>query len=470
MSLQSLIDKPKELLELIDSCLKPKQKEKKENGEVFTPMNLVDEMLGKLDENYTLLNGISIFNEPTLKWFDPASGMGNFSVAVYLKLFEGLKTQIPNDEDRKKHILEKMLYMSELNKKNVFICHQIFNINGDYKLNLYEGDTLELDTTQEWGIDNFDVIIGNPPYNASGIKASGNTIWQLFVNTSIQLLKRNGFICFVHPNGWRKPNTEKGKFFGLFEKMTKENTMLYLEIHDSKDGMKNFHCGTRYDWYILQKKKNENHNTKILDQNKVSYEMNLNKYNWLANCELEIIDKLIANENEEKCRILYSRSNYGADKKWISKIETSEFKFPVVHSTPKEGHRFVWSNKNNNGFYGIKKVIFGESGIYNPIIDIDSKYAMSQGAMAIIINDLKEGEKLSEAISSNEFNKIIKACLWSSFRIEWGIFKDFKKDFWKIFTGELENEVVEVKPKVKKLRIVKHQGTYGSTLSRRDEP
>ena len=28
MSLQSIIDKPKELLELIDNCLKPKQKEK----------------------------------------------------------------------------------------------------------------------------------------------------------------------------------------------------------------------------------------------------------------------------------------------------------------------------------------------------------------------------------------------------------------------------------------------------------
>jgi len=57
-----------------------------------------------------------------------------------------------------------MLYMSELNKKIVFICHQIFNINSQYNLNLYEGDTLELDTTQEWGITKFDVILGNPPY------------------------------------------------------------------------------------------------------------------------------------------------------------------------------------------------------------------------------------------------------------------------------------------------------------------
>ena len=70
---------------------------------------------------------------------------------------------------------------------------------------------------------------------------------------------------------------------------------------------------------------------KILDQNNISYEINLSKYNWLANCELELIDKLIANNNEEKCKILQSMSAYEPRKKWISKIETKEFKYQVVH-------------------------------------------------------------------------------------------------------------------------------------------
>ena len=426
MSLQSLIDNPKELLELINDCLKPKEVEKKENGEVFTPIKLVNEMLDKLP--------IETWSNKDLKWLDPCCGMGNFPIAVYLKLMEGLKNEIKDIKERKKHILENMLYMSELNKKNVLVCKQIFDINNEYKLNLYEGDSLKVDYNKEFGIKQFDIIIGNPPYNASGTKASGNTIWQLFVNNSIKILKPNGYICFVHPNGWRKPNTERGKFYGLFEKMTKENTLIYLEIHDTKDGMKQFNCGTRYDWYILQKKRNENYKTKILDQNNISYEINLQKYNWLANCELELIDKLIANENEEKCSILYTRNNYGADKKWISKTETNEFKYPIVHSTPKDGPRYVWSNCNDNGHFGIKKIIFGESGIYNPIIDIDGKYGMSQGAMAIIIDDIKEGEKLCKFLCSSMFNIIIKACLWSSFRIEWGMFKDFKKNFYEYMT------------------------------------
>ena len=214
MSLQSLIDKPKELLELIDSCLKPKQKEKQENGEVFTPMCLVFEMLDNLDKHHIKEHGRSIFTEPSFKWFDPASGMGNFPIAVYLKLMEGLKSQISNDEDRKKHIIENMLYMSELNKKNVFISHQIFNVNNQYKLNLYEGDTLELDTVSVWGLqlNSFDVILGNPPYNKGGIRShtgkqlgdKNETIWTKFIEKSFEWLKPDGFLAFINPLSWLK--------------------------------------------------------------------------------------------------------------------------------------------------------------------------------------------------------------------------------------------------------------------------
>lgn len=437
MALQSLIDHPKELLELINDCLKPKDVEKKQFGEVFTPISLVNEMLDKLPKE--------VWIKKDLTWFDPAAGMGNFPIAVYLRLMESLKEFFPEKEDRKRHIIEKMLYMAEINKKNCYIIREIFNINKDYKLNLYEGDTLNLDIDKDFNLKNFDIIIGNPPYNASGKKASGNTIWQNFVITSLKLLNSEGHLCFIHPNGWRKPNTEKGKFFGLFEKLSKDNTMIYLEIHDTKDGMKQFKCGTRYDWYILNKKKNDNYKTKIIDQDKISYEIDLSKYNWLANSQLDLIDKLIANNNEEKCKILQSMSAYEPRKKWISKTETKEFKYPVIHSTPKDKPRLIWSNRNDNGFYGIKKIIFGDSGINNPVIDLEGKYAMSQHAMAITIDSLEEGEKLSNFLCSSMFEKILKSCLWSSFAIEWGMFKDFKKDFYNILE---ENLIIEKKKKM----------------------
>jgi hypothetical protein len=263
MSLQSLIDKPKELLELIDSCLKPKQKEKQENGEVFTPMCLVFEMLDNLDKHYINKHGRSIFTEPSFKWFDPASGMGNFPVAVYLKLMEGLKTQIPNDEDRKKHIIENMLYMSELNKKNVFISHQIFNMNNQYKLNLYEGDTLELDIVSVWGLklNSFDVILGNPPYNKGGIRShtgkqlgdKNETIWTKFIEKSFEWLKPDGFLAFINPLSWLK------KSHSLHNAML-EKHIVWLKLWDNSQSKGMINADIPISLFVLQNTINANNN------------------------------------------------------------------------------------------------------------------------------------------------------------------------------------------------------------------
>jgi len=259
MSLQSLIDKPKELLELIDSCLKPKQKEKQENGEVFTPMYLIFEMLDNLDKHYINENGRSIFTELSFKWFDPASGMGNFPVAVYLKLMEGLKPQIPNDNERKKHIIENMLYMSELNKKNVFICHQIFNVNSQYKLNLYEGDTLELNVVSEWqvALNSFDVILGNPPYNKGGIRShtgkqlgdKNETIWPNFIEQSLEWLKPSGFLVFINPLSWLK------KSHSLHNPMLDKH-IIWLKLWDNSQSKGMINADIPISLYVLQNKKN----------------------------------------------------------------------------------------------------------------------------------------------------------------------------------------------------------------------
>ena len=76
-----------------------------------------------------------------------------------------LSDAIKDENERKKHILENMLYMCELNKKNVLVCNQIFNINNEYKLNIYQGDFLSFNPKKIFNIKEFDIIIGkfHPP-------------------------------------------------------------------------------------------------------------------------------------------------------------------------------------------------------------------------------------------------------------------------------------------------------------------
>ena len=91
MSIQSLLDRPKELLELISNCLKPKVIEKKTFGEVFTPMDFInDKMLKDIEDYWIKKTNTNIWEDETLSFYDPATGMGNYPIAIYYKLMEGL--------------------------------------------------------------------------------------------------------------------------------------------------------------------------------------------------------------------------------------------------------------------------------------------------------------------------------------------------------------------------------------------
>jgi len=260
MSLQSLIDNPKELLELINDCLKPKEVEKQQNGEVFTPMILVNEMLDKLPKE--------TWKNKNLKWLDPATGMGNFPIAVYLRLMEGLKDEITDLKMRKKHILENMLYMCELNKKNVLVCNQIFDINNEYKLNLYEGDTLEFKPFEIFKVKQFDVILGNPPYNRGGIRShtgkqlgeKNETIWTKFIEKAFKWLKPDGYLAYINPLSWLK------KSHSLHIIML-EKHIIWMKLWDNIKSLATINGKIPISLFVLQNKLNiEKNKTEIISE------------------------------------------------------------------------------------------------------------------------------------------------------------------------------------------------------------
>lgn len=432
----SLINDPQELEKFINERLKPKTLEKQQFGEVFTPFKLINEMLDKLP--------VEVWSNKSLKWLDPCCGIGNFSIVVYQRLMEGLKDVIECKDDRKKHILEKMLYMCELNIDSVAIVKVIFNKDGAYNLNLYCGDSLKSNWYKCLGFNKFDVIVGNPPYNGprpdSG-KTNGNSIWALFVRSAIESLNERGYLCFVHPSGWRKPNTSNSRYYGLFSLMTVDNSMLYLEMHSIKDGRKMFSCDTCYDFYVLQKCKLDNHLTKIVDKESVFHSIDLSAYKWLPNCELELVSKLIAGVGDEKLKVIRLECNR-AEAKHMSAIETEEFKHKVVHTIPKTGARILYSNKKDDIYKDVKyKVIIGDSGkIFHTVIDLDNTYSTSGNSVSIVVDNEAEAILVSKALKSFTFNKrVFKGCLWSSYGIEWRMFLDFKKSFYSVILKEDEN-------------------------------
>jgi len=284
----------------------------------------------------------------------------------------------------------------------------------------------------------FDVIVGNPPYQAAngqgkaagmGGSGSAHSIWPQFVDLALNLVKDDGYLCLVHPAKWRKPEDALWRKMGKFQ-------IKHLSIFNKQQGQKTFGAITRYDWYVLRKREAKGEHTTIQDEQGNTLSMDISKWPFLPNFDFPLAEKVLAVGGEEKVRVICDyKYAVNVPQPFISEDKTKTHKYPLVHAIPKKGPvRLFWSSTQERGHFGIPKVIFGDADIvYNAILDYDGEYAMTQHAMAIAVSSKEEGEAVKKALESEKFNIFLKACRWSNFQIEHKMFRYFRKDFWKEF-------------------------------------
>jgi hypothetical protein len=175
-------------------------------GEVFSPDCLISQMLDLLPN--------TLFSDSLLRWLDPGSGQGSFTKHIFNHLNNNLTSQIKSKREREKHIWNNMLHMIEINSISVEKTLYDFD-QFSHKPNILCANFLEHDFN-----DTYDVIIGNPPFNFNGIKKvptnnikdkkkDGATIWIEFIKKSLSILNDNGFLCFITPAIWLKPDKQK---------------------------------------------------------------------------------------------------------------------------------------------------------------------------------------------------------------------------------------------------------------------
>jgi len=411
---------------------------KKIFGEVFTPKELVDEMLNAIPEES--------WSNKDFRLCDPACGSGNFLYQAKWRLMIGLAEAIPDEEEREKHIVEKMLYGVELQRKNTYLCMFKLDPDNKFKTNIVCADSLKFDF---WGMK-FDVVLGNPPYQdeqkGKG-KLGSKALWVRFVNLALDsLLKDGGYLCFVHPSKWRKYEDE------LWEKMTSRQ-ILHLDIHGYKDGQRTFSAATRYDWYVLENTPAYT-TTTVRDEENVSTTINIKDWIFIPNFAFDEVKKLLG--DKEKVVALYSRSLYGTDKKWMSKTQVlhsysiyeirkphlskdkdETFLYPCVYSVNRKNEPTFWYSSQKLDFFGIPKVIFA-SGATGFLVDEKGEYGLTQFATGIV-DDVENLPKIAIALDTPEFKRIIQATSMSKAELDRKILGLFKKDFWKEFLTEDEN-------------------------------
>ena len=371
--------KVEEVLNYINEHLAPKDAERHKYGEVFTPMTLVHEMLDTLPED--------VWKNPDLTWLDPANGMGNFPIAVFLRLFYGFRTKggkyvglmeegegkfnpgltkvKPSDPVRRRHIVQKMLFMSELNGKNVAISKKLFTKLADgLEPNIIKRDFLK-DSDMEFNgkkINEFDIVMGNPPFNKGAVRVAMVTsktrrerneygsdeaesgFWFKFVDKVLTkgVLKANGFLLFIHPITWFKPDRAGAHDLMLSKQI--RNIRVYTDAVSKRlFGGK----GEITVAYYLLENKEPSIKTKIINMNDGNEEVKLNKNSIIIKQGNTIFQKiqakikLFGNGNGLKHVTIKECSNTGSHKLITILEDSGEIKYvtsSVAHpdqTTPK---------------------------------------------------------------------------------------------------------------------------------------
>jgi hypothetical protein len=416
----SKIEHVKNIILMLREYVKIAEVEKKKFGEVMTPLDLVKEMLSTLPKE--------VWSNPNLKWLDPANGTGPFPAVVIYKLMKGLESWEPDAEKRYKHIIENMIYVCEIQPKNMFLYLCTIDPKDEYDCNIYTGSFLEegfdYHMKNIWNVDKFDIIIGNPPYNTGTSGGNGaRDLWDKFLIDSIDLLNKEGYLVFVHPTKWRSP---ENKIFDMFKKIN----LIYLEIHSKKDGKKIFGATTRYDFYCVQNIK-YNGQTTIKDEKGVISNINILEWNWLPNYNFNSFKNILSDSNN--CNVIYSRSLYGNDKRWMTNEITADNNLPCVYGMYKDYTCSYKYSSIDRGHFGVSKVILGLGEFLYPFIDLNGEYGIMNNAFGLEVDNEEEALGIKHAIETDEFKEIIKSTKWSNFQTNYKMFKSFKKDFWKEF-------------------------------------
>ena len=393
-------------------------------GEVFTPTELIQEMLDHLPKN--------VWTQPKLHWLDPCAGTGNFFEAVIPRLMEGLKDAIPNSQARKNHILQNMLTMVELNPVNIRRLKYKYSdstkiIHGDFLDNTVIDDSKQL----------YDIILANPPYQSpkheSYTGSAGNrTLWDLFIKKAMSICRHGSFLGWITPSNWRRP--EHPLFPILFDKI------LYIHIYDKSAGKKIFGAQTRFDLYVIS---SEGYSQKpiplLVDEHGVSHHNKIIPKNWpfYPNSLYAKIKSLLIRGENNGIPVIYDSSVY--DARVLTKRPTHIHKFPVIHTLTAKGLGIRYAKHKSDKQFGIPKVILNFNEKQYPVNDYDGKYGMSQLSFGIPIRTKTEGERMIQCMETPVFQDIIKATKWGSFQTDYRMFKYFRKDFVNILCPTKKN-------------------------------
>jgi hypothetical protein len=375
-----------EIDEFMKEQLPVKQLEKDKYGEVFTSPILINKMLDLFPK--------SVWTNFKLTWLDPSVGAGFFMICVYIRLMNGLKKWEPNDKKRSKHIIENMLYMVELNKKNCELCKSIFG----YNMNLICGDFLADIHFKERDDISFDCIIGNPPFHDDyGLSETGKRInggksklYERIFLKSFSILKNGGYLSFVVPD-----NIFSGNSSESYQTLI-QNHLPFVSFNPVNQSY--FQKIQQPVCYFILHKTHSSSLTTIENNDQLTFKIKLQDRpvnpirNWTLQTE-KLINQFVSNERNSV--------SYNRGKKIISYKGN---KYPIIFTPSKT---LQTNNLKLAAGLDIKKaIIFSISPELAFKMDYSGKFGAGPNTFYIPFKTNTEGKKLEKFLNSEDYKTL----------------------------------------------------------------
>ncbi len=305
-------------------------------GEVFTPSELVREMLDKIPSD--------VWENPESKFLDPCMGKGTFIVEIVKRLIDIYGYSKEDAISRVYGYDTCVKYVNHLKRGGL--------------INVFHKDFLN-----EEIIMKFDVVIGNPPYQENSTKGKSKgggrggdkNLYSKFIKKSDELLKQDGFLMFLTPPAIFSPkNKNKEVIFNP------NNNLVLVKIFDENPFP---NVSTNVCYFMM--KKTLKTTTKFLTTNG-EIELNLSETDILPSVfnqnTISIFNKLF-NSQFEKFNFERDCSLHSQNAELFSNEQNENFQYPVYNGSKIKYTSVIPQNM------GVEKIVVSRSGYYKPIVD-----------------------------------------------------------------------------------------------------
>jgi hypothetical protein len=266
--------------------------------------------------------------------------------------------------------------------------------------------TMSFLSMDECSVGKLDFIIGNPPYNINGsIKTptnskikkrdDGKTIYVEFITKSIELLNDGGFINFIVPSLWLKP--DKSGLYNILTELKIQN-LACLSTSDSSKAFE-YKAQTPVTYFLIENsyepKKNNMSSFKIYDKIENEYiNYSLKKNEPIPINGVKIINRM-KKYLDKYSSLQFNKTNTPSLKMKISDISGENLINPNIKTCLLDGLKpkiiLNYSNIKSKYSDDKPKLVLAHKMFGVPYLDLDGKLGISSRDN-YVINDYSLGD------------------------------------------------------------------------------